>query len=169
MSNASRVIALVVAGACQSALAGGQPPAQPQREPVPVVRFRDGRAAFSTYSGLVDSLRMVVRDSTAWRELWQQINRPFFPPPALPSIDFHREMVVVAALGGRPNAGFDVVIDSAQQDSTGIEVNVRRSSPGAGCPVAAALSQPVDLARLPASDQAVRFRERSIVIPCAAP
>ena len=167
MSSALRVVALLVAGACQSALAVGQPPAQ--REPIPVVRFRDGRAAFSTYSGLVDSLRMVVRDSMAWRQLWQQINRPFIPPPALPPVDFQREMVVVAALGGEPNAGFDVVIEGAEQDSAGIEVKVRRSSPGAGCPVAAALSQPVDLARLPASERIVRFRERSIVIPCAAP
>jgi hypothetical protein len=169
MRSTSRVMALVVVGACQSALARGQPPAQPQREPVPIGRFRDGRSAFTSYSGLVDSIRVVVRDSTAWRELWQQINRPFFPPPTLPTVDFQREMVVVAALGARPNAGFDVVIEGAKEDSSGIEVNVRRSSPAAGCPVAAAVSQPVDLARLPASGRALRFRERSIVIPCTAP
>lgn len=169
MSSASRVMALVVIGACQSAIAAGQPPVQPQREPVPIARFRDGRSAFTSYSGLVDSVRMVVRDSTAWRELWQQINRPFLPSPALPSVDFQREMVVVAALGARSNAGFDVVIDGAEEDSTGIEVKVRRSSPAAGCPVAAAMSQPVDLARMPASGRALRFRERSVVIPCTAP
>lgn len=169
MSRVSRVTALVVIGACQSAIALGQPPAQPQREPVPIARFREGRSAFSTYSGLVDSTRTVVRDSTAWRELWQQLNRPFFPSPALPSVDFQREMVIVAALGAQPNAGFDVVIDGAEEDSTGIEVNVRRSSPAAGCPVAAAMSQPVDLARMRASGRALRFRERSIVIPCTAP
>jgi hypothetical protein len=169
MSIAWRVVSLVAIGACQSALAIGQPPAQPQREPVPIARFRGGSSAFSTYSGLVDSLRIVVRDSTAWRELWQQINRPFLPRPPLPSVDFQREMVVVAALGARPNTGFNVVIEGAEEDSAGIEVNVRRSSPGAGCPVGAAMSQPVDLARMPASGRALRFRERSIVIPCAAP
>jgi len=169
MSSASRVIALVVIGACQSAIAASQPAVQPQREPVPIAHFRDGRSAFTSYSGLVDSLRTVVRDSTAWRELWQQINRPFFPQPTLPSVDFEREMVVVAALGARPNAGFDVVIEGAEEDSAGIEVNVRRSSPAAGCPVAAAVSQPVDLARMRASRRALRFRERSIVIPCTAP
>jgi len=163
----AQVLALVVAGACRSAFAAGQPPTQ--LEPVPVVRFRDGQLAFSTYSGLIDSVRVVVRDSTAWRRLWQQINRPFIPSPVLPPVDFQREMVVVAALGSRPSAGFDVVIEGAAEDTAGVEVDVRRSSPAAGCPVAAAITQPVDLARLPASARTLRFRERSTVVPCVAP
>jgi hypothetical protein len=110
-----------------------------------------------------------VRDSTAWRLLWQQINRPFFPPPALPPVDFQREMVVVVALGARPSAGFDVVIQGAAEDSAGIEVDVRRASPGAGCPVAAVETQPVDMAKIPSSARALRFRERRTVISCVAP
>lgn len=167
MKNATRVLLFAAVGACHSAFAAGQPAAR--KEPVPLLRFREGQSAFSTYSGLIDSLRVVVRDSSAWRQLWQQINRPFIPAPALPSIDFQREMVVVAALGSRPSAGFDVVIESAAEDSAGIEVDVRRSSPGVGCPVAAVVTQPVDLAKLPASARSLRFRERSLVVPCVAP
>ena len=164
MVRAGGTLALMVSSACQVAFA----PAQPTAEPVPLVRFRDGGSAFSSYSGLIDSLRIVVRDSTAWRELWRQINRPFLPPPVLPPVDFQREMVVVAALGSRPNAGFDVVIEGAAEDSAGIAVNVRRASPADGCPVTAAVTQPVDLARIPATTRTLRFRERSTVIPCAA-
>jgi protease stability complex PrcB-like protein len=167
VTRVARIVLLVAAGACHSAFAAGQPSAQ--QEPVPLQRFRDGPMGFSSYSGLIDSLRVVVRDSSAWRQLWQQINRPFIPPPSLPSIDFRREMVVVAALGSRPNGGFDVVIEGAAEDSSGIEIDVRRSSPAAGCPVSAVETQPVDLARLPASARSLRFRERSLVIPCVAP
>ena len=176
MIRALGVPALVVIGAFQSSPAAGQMATSAEPQPahtasaqIPVVRFGSGQSAFSTYSGLVDSLRAVVRDSSAWRELWRQINRPFFPPPALPPVDFQHEMVVVAALGSRPNAGFDIQIDGAAQDSAGIEIDVRRTSPAAGCPVAAAITQPVDLARIPVSTQALRFRERRTVIPCAAP
>jgi hypothetical protein len=167
MTRVAQIVLLVAAGACHSAFAAGQPSAQ--KEPVPLQRFRDGPSAFSSYSGLIDSLRAVVRDSSAWRQLWQQINRPFIPPPSLPPIDFQREMVVVAALGSRPSAGFDVMIEGAAEDSSGIEVDVRRSSPAAGCPVPAVETQPVDLARLPASARSLRFRERRLVIPCVAP
>jgi hypothetical protein len=167
MRIAAHLWLLVATSAGYAALARGQSPAQ--RQPVPVLRFRDAPGAFSTYSGLIDSARMVVRDSSAWRRLWQQINRPFIPQPVLPAVDFQREIVVVAALGSRPSAGFDIAIDGAAEDSVGIEVDVQRSSPAAGCPVAASVTEPVDLAKLPASARTLRFRERSTVIPCVAP
>lgn len=148
--------------ACTSAFANSQPP----RVSLPVVRLADDSSAFSTYTGLADSLRAVVRDSLRWRQLWDRINQPFFPRPALPPIDFQREMVVVAGLGARPSAGYDVVIEAAELDSSGIEVALRRASPAPGCPVAAVVTQPVDIARIPASRQPVRFRERDVVVPC---
>jgi hypothetical protein len=112
-------------------------------------------------------MRAVIRDSTAWRELWNRINRPFLPAPSLPPIDFAREMIVVAALGARPNGGYDVVIEGAEQDSVGIQISVRVATPASGCPTAAVMTQPVDLARVPVSEQPVRFRERDVVIACA--
>jgi len=148
--------------ACSGAFASGQS----SRVPVAVVKLRDGSVAFSTYTGVRDSLRAVVRDSALWQQLWERINQPFYPRPALPSVDFRREMIVVAALGARPSAGYDVVIERVDRDSTGIEVALRRAAPAPGCPVAAVVTQPLDLARIPASDQPVRFRERTVVVPC---
>ena len=162
-----RVVGLVLLSACSSAFAGGQPATQ--RVQMPLARLRDGSVAFSLYTGVGDSLRAVVRDTLIWRQLWERINQPFFPRPALPPIDFRREMVVVAALGKRPSAGYDVVIEGVEQDSIGIEVALRRNAPAPGCPVSAVMTQPLDLARIPASDQPVRFRERTVVIPCGSP
>lgn len=161
------VAAFIAIGACSGAAAAVAQPS-PERVAVPVTRLRDGLSGFSTYTGLVDSLRGVVRDSADWRALWARINRPFIPQPELPSIDFHREMVVFAALGVRPSAGYDVVIEGVEMDSAGIEVALRRDSPAPGCPVAAVVTQPLDLARIPASEHPVRFRERMVVIPCGS-
>src|SRR5262249_1571822 len=135
--------------------------------PVSVSRLRDGSTAFSSYAGIRDPIRAVIRDSTAWRHLWERINRPFVPPPAMPVIDFDREMIVVAALGTRPNGGYDVVIESAEQDSVGIQISVRVATPASGCPVSAVATQPIDLARVAASDLPVRFRERDVVVACS--
>ena len=136
---------------------------------VALTRLRDAPSAFTSYSGLTDSALMVVRDSSAWREIWQRVNRPFVPAPPAPAVDFRQEMIVVAALGRRPTAGHDIMIEGAEQDSAGIEIVVRRSEPAPGCPVAAAVTQPVDLARMRADRRAVRFRERQVVVPCSRP
>lgn len=133
---------------------------------VSMTRLRAGARAFSTYSGITEDSNFVVRDSAAWRQLWQRINKPFIPSPALPPVDFAREMVVVAALGARPSAGYDVTIASVDRASEGIEVSVRTRAPAAGCPVEAVVTQPVDLARVPFTAGPVRFRELNEVIPC---
>ena len=69
-------------------------------------------------------------------------------------------MVILAALGRRPSLGYDILITSALRDSAGIEVFRVRSKPTQGCPVPAAITEPVDLARVPTSDLPVRFTER---------
>ncbi|HEY9226698.1 MAG TPA: protease complex subunit PrcB family protein [Gemmatimonadaceae bacterium] len=165
--SVARLASLILLTACSSAIPAGHSTAQ--SVPVPLVRLRDGAVAFSMYTGVGDSLRAVVRDSSRWRQLWDRINQPFYPRPALPPIDFRREMIVVAGLGARPSAGYDVVIETVEQDSTGIEVGLRRASPAPGCPVAAVTTQPLDIARIPASGQPVRFRERTVVVPCGSP
>jgi hypothetical protein len=78
-------------------------------------------------------------------------------------------MVVVAALGVHATGGYDIVIEGARQDTSSIEIALRTSSPAPGCPVSAAMTQPVDVATIPASPRAVRFREKSIIVPCGAP
>jgi len=163
-----RVVAVaVVATVGQSTMAAAQH--NLRAAPVSLARLREGTTAFSSYAGIGDPMRAVIRDSTAWRQLWERINRPFVPQPSLPEIDFGREMIVVAALGSRPNGGYDVIIEGAQQDSVGIQISVRVATPAAGCPTAAVMTQPVDLARVPASDQPVRFREHDVVVACGPP
>lgn len=155
----------VLAMACRSAFAAGQPGTG---DVVPLSRLSNRPYSFTTFSGVSDSTRFVVRDSVQWTRTWTTIHRPFIPAPAAPRIDFQREMVVVAALGNRPSEGYDVLVERAVEDSTGIEVEVRVTSPASGCPVGAAMTQPVDLARIPVSERPVRFRQRNVVVPCGA-
>jgi hypothetical protein len=159
----SALFGAVLAIACRSAFAAGQPGAGGV---VPLARLSERPYAFTTFSGVPESTHFVVRDSVHWMQTWTTIHRPFIPAPAPPHIDFQREMIVVAALGNRPSEGYDVLLERAVEDSTGIEVDVRVSAPASGCPVGAATTQPVDLARIPASGRPVRFRERNIVVPC---
>lgn len=158
------VLALIAAAACHAPIAAGQPGLS--RDPLVVARLSSRDISFSTFSGFTDSVRLVVRDSATWRETWRTINQPFIPPPPVPPIDFTRDMIVVAALGARPSEGYEIVVENVREDSSGIEVALRVTEPARGCPVAAVMTQPVDLARVSASARRVRFRQRTVAVPC---
>ena len=133
---------------------------------LPMTRLRADPASFTYSSGLADSRRTVVRDATAWQEIWTAIWRNHSPEPALPAVDFSREMIVVAALGTRPTGGYSIFLDSASEGAAGVAIQVRSVSPGSGCAVTLALTQPVDVARLPRRTGAVTFVEKHETVVC---
>ena len=129
-------------------------------ESLPVSYFRETSDAFTQYSGIRDSLRLVIRDAATWQGYWAAIQRPFIPAPAAPDVDFTREMIVLAAAGTRPTAGFGIRIETVTADSARVVVVVRRTVPGTSCALAAVVTQPVDLARIPVTALPVTFAER---------
>jgi hypothetical protein len=157
---------VVLAAGCYAASAATR--VETVAETLALTRFRSDSVAFATFSGANDSTHLVIRDATRWRAYWALIHAPFIPRPREPEIDFRREMVILAALGRRPSLGYDILIQSATRDSTGIEIHVRRSNPGRGCALGAAVSAPVDLARIPASRLRVRFTELITTVPCGS-
>jgi hypothetical protein len=139
---------------------------EPEGEVIPITRLRAEPYTFTYNSGLTDSARIVVQDANTWAATWTAIWRRHSPEPALPNIDFSREMLVVAALATRSSGGYSIFVDSAYQRTDHIEVVIRKVSPGSRCGVTTALTEPVDIARLPRSSQPVRYREQSVVRDC---
>jgi hypothetical protein len=133
---------------------------------IPVVRLRAEPYSFEYNSGLTEPTRLVVRDAAEWQSLWTQIYQGRFPVPPLPAIDFSREMIVVAALGTRSSGGYSILIDGASATGADVAIAVRSIAPGRKCGVTAALTQPVDIARLPRRDGQVSFVERAEVKEC---
>ena len=133
---------------------------------IPIVRLRAEPYSFEFSSGLNTPARLVVRDPVAWQSLWTQLYERRSPVPPVPAVDFSREMLVVAALGVRSSGGYVILIDGASGEGSNVTVAVRSISPGQGCAVTGALTQPVDIARLPRRDGDVRFLERSEVREC---
>jgi hypothetical protein len=129
-------------------------------QPVRVTHLGDPVDGFTQYSGIPDSQRVVIRDAAAWRRYWSAIHQPFIPPPAVPDVDFTREMVVLAAMGTRQSGGFGIRIDSTTMEPARLTVQVTQRLPGRGCAVPAVVTQPVDLVRVPATTLPVAFAER---------
>lgn len=124
------------------------------------------RTSFASYSAIGEPLQVLVRDVEAWRKMWEQIHRTVSPLPPLPDIDFSREMVVVVALGARPTGGYGIIVDRAYERDDRLEIVVRKQTPGKTCFNTQAVTQPVDIVRLPKTERSVVFRETEVVHDC---
>jgi hypothetical protein len=170
----SRTVSLALAALLLTTACGNAGPvgtdgahsAGPTGESLSVTRLRAEPYSFTFSSGYTDSARVVVRDARGWEAVWREVWRNETPVPPLPAIDFEREMVVVAALGSRRSGGYGIVVEGARRTAGGVEVSILKQSPGPRCGVAAAITTPADIARLPRVGGAVRFRERSEVRDC---
>jgi hypothetical protein len=134
---------------------------------VPIVRLRSEPNSFSYFTGIRESTRLIVRDRDTWRATWNKLYDRQSPVPAIPDIDFSKEMVVVAALGERGSGGYSIVFENASENEAGgVNVVVRSTSPGRGCAAPTVMTQPTDLARIPNRYPSIRFIEREEVRTC---
>lgn len=135
---------------------------------VPIVRFRDEVAAgFRHFSGVRQEQRLAVRTRTQWRAAWRSIARSSSLEHGPPTIDFRREMVLIAAMGARPSGGYRVVIEKILDRPGDLQVVVRHISPGPNCGAIAAITHPLDAVRIPASPKPLSWVVREQVSDCS--
>jgi hypothetical protein len=116
--------------------------------------------------GISRRARLVIRDRDEFNELWKQIIRLASDKPALPEVDFSREMIIVAAMGQQPSSGYEIIIDSACEVDNQLEVLVR-STNYLKCGLQLGIvTAPVDIVRLPKTDLPVVFRETEVTSDC---
>lgn len=133
---------------------------------MPVVRFTGAPGSYAYYSGIDDSLHVVIRDRPRWRQFWTSIHSRILPRPTLPEVDFGREIVLLAAMGRRPSGGFSLRIVAATESADVLRVDVERREPGRGCILSAAVTSPVDIARVESRADSVLFVEHRRVEDC---
>jgi hypothetical protein len=119
-----------------------------------------------TWTGIDDARSEVVRDRGTWVALWQQIWRNHSEAPELPVVDFSQEMVAFVSMGSQPSTGYYVELRAAYQTPGGVEIRGIAVSPATNCGVGAAITNPVDIARMPRVEQPVKFAVQPSVHQC---
>jgi len=122
--------------------------------------------AAESYSGIADSRRLVIRDASAWQAVWTEIVGARTPPPPPPAVDFDRDMIILAAMEQRGTGGYAIRIDEISVEDGRLNVVVKETAPGPGCPTIQALTAPVTAVRVPRSDEPVSFTERTETFDC---
>ena len=135
--------------------------------PKPCPTCDQTRTSFLHNSAITEPLQVVIRDASTWRKMWRRIHASVISPvPSLPRIDFSREMIVIVGLGTRATGGFEITVDRAFERNGALEVIVSKHAPGKNCFTSQALTQPVDVVRLPQTKRKVVFKEAEVVHEC---
>jgi len=157
---------LGLAMACQTPpqdAAIGTPPAPID---LPLTRFRQEPFGFAQSSGYNAATQLVIQDQATWEQAWQVIHANRQPAPLVPAIDFAHETIALAALGRQNTGGYDIYIQSAAVEDSQVVLTVRQTTPGSTCVTTQALTQPVDIVRLPRRREPVHFVARPEVLDC---
>ncbi|HYR07775.1 MAG TPA: protease complex subunit PrcB family protein, partial [Longimicrobium sp.] len=117
-------------------------------------------------SGFGEQARLVVTGQAEWETAWRRVWEGHSPVPAAPAVDFEREVVLVAAMGSRPNGGHHIQVKQAAAQADRVVVRVVETSPGKACFTTAAFTEPVDVVKLPRTPLPIEFQTVKAVHEC---
>lgn len=130
------------------------------RFPEPIEQY------FRHSSALHNPANLVITQQAEWDGIWRRIVANQGDKPPVPAVNFAREMLLVAAMGGQPSGGYAIHIDRVINNGAFLEVLVTRTSPGSRCGATAAITNPVDVVRVPTSQLPVRWSMRDVQTVC---
>ena len=146
------VLFVLVSVACESPTGPG--------DPLPVTRILQG-----AFSSADTSQRLVVRSQAELSAAWATMFRDESEPPALPTVDFSRDMVIIALAGGKPSGGYCIFVQAATSKNGLAEVMIRSIGPSPSSLILPVVTHPYDVVRVPRRE-IVRFNEVSEVGNC---
>ena len=99
----------------------------------------------------------VVRSEAAWKALWKRLALPLKPAPAVPKVDFTKDMIVAVAAGAG-NGVLEIEIDRVERRKGCVVVSVKeRKAPSGGAVAQFAAFHPFHIARVAAAKTPVSF------------
>ena len=119
------------------------------------------------FSGLREPERLVIRDEREFAAIWTKAYGIIEPAPPIPEVDFKRNQVIVVAMGEQANGGYAIEVAGVAASGGRLAVDVMMTKPGPGCAVTGALTQPLDMVKVPAIDAVPEFRDRTSMTRCS--
>jgi hypothetical protein len=110
-------------------------------------------------SGYCQTNDWVITSQTDFRDFWDQANMTILPPQPCPTVDFSQYVVIVTAMGGKPNGCYDTEICCIEENSRGdYTVYVRDTYPRKGMSCPAVMVCPVHAVQAPIPSGTVTFQ-----------
>lgn len=107
------------------------------------------KSQISSYKGKV---YFTISSQEEWQKVWGEINSGSTPVPALPAVDFTKEMLVLVFQGNQSTGGYSVEVTGVEKKDGVVGVMVKEISPGAGCMTTQVLTAPSHIVKIPKVD-----------------
>jgi hypothetical protein len=117
------------------------------------------------YSNVREPRRLVIRDAETWAAVWAEmisVGDPRTPP----HVDFTKEDVLVAAMGERRAAGYDISINEVVEGANGVLAVVTSTTPAPACETSEIMTAPLAAIRVTKVTGGVAFEERGATVSC---
>ena len=109
------------------------------------------------YSGYEEKGDLVITDGKTWKQVWTKIYKGVEPMPALPKIDFNKDILLAVFMGTKSTGGYNIDIQTILEKTDHLKVEVREISPRGTGIVTMALTQPLHVVKISKSNKQVRF------------
>ena len=117
-------------------------------------------------SGISGQRFETIRDKTALHSLWQQHGKGISPQPAMPEVDFNKDMVVAAYAGQKTTDGYQLNLVGLNRGKKQIDIRLSLTQPGPDCIVTQIMTQPYLLVKIAKSKKPVNFQLASKTFSC---
>jgi hypothetical protein len=121
-------------------------------------------------SGLAVETGAVIENRAEWCHHWELVHAGVFPAPPcdVTLVDFDEEIVILVALGSRPDGchTVDVTCVHRSAGSGELSVVVTETAPGPRCTCTQQVVQPVEAVKIDRPAGAARFRRNLTVTSC---
>jgi hypothetical protein len=110
-----------------------------------------------THSGYGSQANLVIQDSQAWIDLWNQHMLFMVEPLPVPEVDFSSNMVVAVFMGVKPTGGYALHVYEVVETEATIVVKMERTEPGPTTIVPQVLTQPYHMIQIAKTEKPVTF------------
>jgi hypothetical protein len=119
-----------------------------------------------TFSGYGRQANLVIQDSQAWIDLWNQHMLFMVEPLPVPEVDFSKDMIVAVFMGVVNTGGYSLHINEVVETDSVIVVKMERTEPGPTCIVPQVLTQPYHMIQITRTEKPVTFEVTTEILEC---
>ncbi|MCI0530297.1 MAG: protease complex subunit PrcB family protein [Nitrospira sp.] len=105
----------------------------------------------------------VIREQNIWDQLWA-LHAGY--DSSAPIINFHKEHVIVAHLGGRSSSGYEVRIIKIEKEMGNLAIHYEELKPGLRCIVAQVITHPYHIIKMERSENNSLFIRTERILDC---
>jgi hypothetical protein len=143
---------LITACVILFAISGSPTSAEPSKAEIKFDTIAKG-----THSGIRRPEKEVITTEKEWEQFWKQHTSITSPPPALPKVDFAKQVVIAVTSGEKTTGGYTIEVTKVETKKDAVMVYYKETKPKPTNFTIQVLTQPYHFIRIDKQKLPVKF------------